>query len=74
MEILIALVERAGQFVSKADLHKRAWPRTTVDDSNLKVIIAAIRRAHEGAEPEKRFIATVSGQGYRFVAPVDVMS
>nr|WP_042674962.1 winged helix-turn-helix domain-containing protein [Methylobacterium sp. B34] len=74
LEILTALVERAGQVVSKADLHKRAWPRTTVDESNLKVNIAAIRRALEGAEPEKRFIATVSGQGYRFVAPVDVMS
>ncbi|MGV7030625.1 ATP-binding protein [Methylobacterium symbioticum] len=74
MEILNALVERAGQVVSKEDLTKRAWPRTTVDESNLKVNIAAIRRALEGPEPETRFIATVSGQGYRFVAPVDVTS
>lgn len=72
MEILTALVERAGLVVSKEDLNKRAWPRTTVDESNLKVNIAAIRRALEGLEPETHFIATVSGQGYRFVAPVDV--
>ncbi|RVU19117.1 ATP-binding protein [Methylobacterium oryzihabitans] len=72
MEILTALVERAGQVVSKEDLSKRAWPRTTVDESNLKVNIAAIRRALEALEPETRFIATVSGQGYRFVAPVDL--
>ncbi len=72
MEILTALVERAGQVVSKEDLNRRAWPRTTVDEANLKVNIAAIRRALEGLEPETRFIATVSGQGYRFAAPVDV--
>lgn len=72
MAILTALVERAGQVVSKEDLNRRAWPRTTVDDSNLKVNVAAIRRALAGFEPEKPFIATVSGHGYRFVAPVDV--
>lgn len=69
IEILTALVERAGQIVSKEDLTKRAWPRKTVDASNLTVNSAAIRRALEGSRPEKRFIATVSGQGYRFVEP-----
>jgi DNA-binding winged helix-turn-helix (wHTH) protein len=72
MEILTALVERAGQIVSKEDLTKRAWPTKIVDASNLTVNIAAIRRALEGSRPEKRFIATVSGQGYRFVEPVDI--
>ncbi|SFU91079.1 Predicted ATPase [Methylobacterium sp. 174MFSha1.1] len=72
MAILTALVERAGQVVDKEDLTRRAWPRTTVDESNLKVNIAAIRRALDERDPERRFIATVSGHGYRFVAPVDV--
>ncbi|KMO37227.1 hypothetical protein VQ02_13775 [Methylobacterium variabile] len=72
MEILSALVERGGQVVSKEDLTRRAWPRTIVDDSNLKVNVATIRRALEGSQPEKCFIATVSGQGYRFVAPVEI--
>jgi predicted ATPase/DNA-binding winged helix-turn-helix (wHTH) protein len=73
LEILTALVERAGDVVSKEELTRRAWPQTNVDDSNLKVNVAAIRRALGGSQPETRFIAAVSGRGYRFVAPVDVV-
>jgi predicted ATPase/DNA-binding winged helix-turn-helix (wHTH) protein len=69
LEILTALVERAGELVSKGELISRAWPDTFVEESNLKVNVAALRRTlGDGA----RYIATVNGRGYRFVSPVKV--
>lgn len=70
LEILTALVERPGELVSKAELEARAWPDTYVEQSNLKVNIAALRRALGEAPDGTQYIATVSGRGYRFVAPV----
>ncbi|QET04278.1 transcriptional regulator [Cupriavidus pauculus] len=70
LEILAALVERPGDLVSKAELMARAWPNTVVEDSNLKVHMAALRRALGDGQPGQRYIATVIGRGYRFVAPV----
>lgn len=71
MEILTELVQRAGEVVSKEDLVCRAWPDTFVEESNLKVNVAALRRAL-GDNPESpRYIATVRGRGYRFIAPVE---
>jgi DNA-binding winged helix-turn-helix (wHTH) protein len=71
LEILAALVERPGEIVSKHDLIARAWPTTTVEDCNLKVNIAALRRALGDGAGTARYIATVTGRGYRFVAPVE---
>lgn len=72
LELLIALVERPGELVSKGDLLARAWPDTFVEESNLKVNIAALRRALGDGPSGAQYIATVSGRGYRFVSPVQV--
>lgn len=69
-DLLTALVERAGDVVSKAELTARAWPTTTVDDANLKVNMAALRRVLESHDNATEHIATVTGRGYRFVCPV----
>src|SRR5713226_4941166 len=45
MDILIALVERAGDVVSQRDLIDRVWPNLTVDDSNLRSHVVVLRRA-----------------------------
>src|SRR6516162_11899021 len=71
LEILAALVERPGELVSKDELTRRVWPNTVVEESNLKVNVAALRRALREGQPGRRYIATVSGRGYRFVAPVE---
>src|SRR5215470_10912193 len=71
LEILAALVERPGEMVSKDELTARVWPNTVVEESNLKVNVCALRRALGEREPGCRYIATVSGRGYRFVAPVE---
>jgi predicted ATPase/DNA-binding winged helix-turn-helix (wHTH) protein len=70
MELLRLLVERPGELIGKADLIRQAWPDTFVHEGNLKVNIAALRRALREAGGEGPYIATVSGRGYRFVAPV----
>lgn len=72
LDILIALVERPGQLVSKAELFSRAWPNTFVEESNLKVNIATLRRALGEKSGDGRYITAVSGRGYKFVSPVQV--
>src|SRR5260370_21035503 len=64
-----ALVERAGGLVSKDALIDAAWPGQAVEESNLNVQIAAIRRAL-GTAPGGGWIETLPRRGYRFVGPV----
>ena len=72
LEILTALVERAGELVTKTELMARVWPDTVVEESNLKVHVAALRRALGDGQPGRRYLANVPGRGYRFVAPVNL--
>ncbi len=72
-DLLTLLVERAGELVSKQELISRAWPDIFVDEGNLKVNIAGLRRALGDCPAAPRFIATVVGRGYRFIAPVDAL-
>ena len=69
-DILAALVERPGEAVGKEQLIARAWPQTTVEDSNLKIQVSALRRALGDGQGGNRYVITVPGRGYNFVAPV----
>ncbi|MDH6265407.1 putative ATPase/DNA-binding winged helix-turn-helix (wHTH) protein [Rhizobium sp. SG_E_25_P2] len=69
LDILTLLVERPGEVVEKRDLLARVWPGMSVDDANLKVNMGIVRRALGESAPPK-YIATVVGRGYRFIAPV----
>jgi len=69
-DILLALVERAGQLVAKEELIARAWPDTIVDQASLRVHMAAVRRALGDNQTDDRYVATIPGRGYRFVIPV----
>src|SRR5712675_2261343 len=69
-DILAALVERAGEVVGKDELKSRTWPRTFVEDANLKIQVSALRRALGDGQGGRRYIATIPGRGYNFVAPV----
>ncbi len=70
MGILAALVERSGKLVSKGELIAHVWPDTVVEEDNLKVHIVALRRALGDGQAGRRYVATVPGRGYCFVAPV----
>jgi len=70
LDLLTALVERPGELVDKQVLVSRAWPTTFVDAANLKVNMGSLRRALGESHTTPRYIATVVGRGYRFIAPV----
>ena len=69
-DILEALVERAGEVVGKEQLIARAWPQTYVEEANLKIQVSALRRALGDGQDGNRYVITVPGRGYNFVAPV----
>ena len=72
LDILIALVDRAGELITKQELMARVWPNTFVEDSNLRVNIALLRRALRDGQDGNRYITTDQGRGYRFVAPLNM--
>jgi predicted ATPase/DNA-binding winged helix-turn-helix (wHTH) protein len=71
-DILAALIERAGEVVGKEELIARAWPQTFVEESNLKIQVSALRRALGDGQSGHRYIVTVPGQGYNFVASISL--
>jgi predicted ATPase/DNA-binding winged helix-turn-helix (wHTH) protein len=74
LEILITLLERPGELVSKEELIARAWPSTHVVEGNLKFQVGALRRALREGQEGRRFLQTNPGRGYRFVGDVAVES
>jgi predicted ATPase/DNA-binding winged helix-turn-helix (wHTH) protein len=70
LDILIALVERPGEVVSRRDLIKRVWPDVTVEETNLRVHVAGLRKALGDGQDGARYITNVPRRGYCFVAPV----
>jgi TolB-like protein/Tfp pilus assembly protein PilF len=68
--LLRVLVERAGAPVPKDALIEAAWPGLAVEESNLTVQIAALRRVFEAEPGGDLWIQTLSRRGYRFVGPV----
>src|SRR3982074_3326553 len=67
--LLRLLVERAGTPVSKDALIEAAWPGLAIEDSNLTVQIAALRRAFEEGAGGANWIETLPRRGYRYIGP-----
>jgi TolB-like protein len=70
LQILGVLVERPGDLVSRDKIMTAVWPGTVVENSNLPVQIAALRRVLDDGRAERSCIQTVPGRGYRFTAAV----
>jgi Transcriptional regulatory protein, C terminal/NB-ARC domain len=70
LDILAALVERAGETISKEELIARVWPDTVVEGAALRVHVAALRKALGDGRAGRRYIANHPGRGYAFIAPV----
>jgi predicted ATPase/DNA-binding winged helix-turn-helix (wHTH) protein len=70
LDILIELLARAGEVVSKTELMSVAWPNVHVGEANLRVHIGALRKAIGDHGNRARFIENVPGRGYCFVAKV----
>ena len=76
MDVLILLVERRRQLVSRADIVERLWGKDVfVDvDTGVHTAIRKIRQALGDSISAPAFVETVPSKGYRFVADVDVVS
>jgi predicted ATPase/DNA-binding winged helix-turn-helix (wHTH) protein len=70
LDVLIVLVEQAGQIVGHRELIARVWRDLVVDSGSLRTQITGLRKALGDGEGSARYIATVPGRGYCFVAPV----
>ncbi len=73
LDVLGVLVERAGELVSRDQIIAAGWPATVVEDNNLNMQIAALRRVLDEGRAQS-CIQTIPGRGYRFVVPVTVLT
>lgn len=73
-DVLLYLVERPGQLLDKSAIMNAAWPNVFVEEGNLTQCIYKLRRALGESATGDRFILTVPGRGYQFIAPVRVLN
>jgi DNA-binding winged helix-turn-helix (wHTH) protein len=69
-DLLLALVEQAGQLITKEALSARLWPNIAVEEATLRVHVAALRKALRDGQEGRRYIANIAGRGYAFVGEV----
>jgi predicted ATPase/DNA-binding winged helix-turn-helix (wHTH) protein len=70
LDILIALLSRPNEVVGKSDLLAQVWPDVTVEEGSLRFQIANLRKALGDGKDGARYITTLTGRGYCFVAPI----
>jgi len=70
LDVLSVLVERPGELVTKEEIMAAVWRRSVVENANLTVQIAALRRVLDQDRPEGSCIQTVAARGYRFLPAV----
>ncbi|MEY4512069.1 MAG: hypothetical protein RLZZ450_4191 [Pseudomonadota bacterium] len=70
LRLLSALVEDAGQLVTKAALIERVWDDRAVSENVITVAMVRLRRLLGDDANERKFVVNVHGRGYRFVRPV----
>lgn len=73
-DTLLALLDQHGEVLSKAALMSVVWPNLVVEENNLNQAISSLRKALGDTKSESRFILTIPGRGYSFVAPVEALA
>jgi DNA-binding winged helix-turn-helix (wHTH) protein/tetratricopeptide (TPR) repeat protein len=73
-QLLLLLIEAAGDVVSKETLAAKVWPESTVTDGNLSQHIYLLRQTLGERAKDRSYIMTVPGKGFRFAAPVAMTS
>ena len=74
LDLLLLLVQMRGRLVEKDELMKEIWPNTIVEENNITVSISILRKTLGEGRAGRQFIETVPGRGYRFIAPVKIVS
>jgi DNA-binding winged helix-turn-helix (wHTH) protein len=74
MDLLMLLVERRGQLVTRGDIVDRLWGKDVFVDveTGVNTAISKLRQALHDSPNVAAFVETVPGRGYRFIAPVEV--
>src|SRR3954454_10414748 len=70
LDTLIALVSRPNQAISKQEMLAEVWPDVRVEEGSLRFHIAGLRKALGDGKDGARYIRTLAGRGYCFVAPI----
>jgi Tol biopolymer transport system component/DNA-binding winged helix-turn-helix (wHTH) protein len=70
LDVLIMLVQNRGRLIDKDELLSQIWAGNAVEESNLAHCIFSLRKVLNDSPKEHRYIATIAGRGYQFVAPV----
>jgi predicted ATPase/DNA-binding winged helix-turn-helix (wHTH) protein len=74
MVLLEVMLESPGRLCSREELVSRAWPRTLVEETSLRVHISALRRVLRDGQADARYITNAPGRGYAFVDEVRVIT
>jgi DNA-binding winged helix-turn-helix (wHTH) protein len=74
LDILIVLISKPNEVVSKKDLMSRVWPDVMVEESSLRFHMAGLRKVLGDGKDGARYITTLIGRGYCFVAPISAGS
>src|SRR5947199_10717396 len=74
LDILIALVSAPNEVLSKKDLMSQVWPDVTVEEGSLRFHMASLRKALGDGKDGARYVTTLAGRGYCFVAPISRVS
>ena len=69
-DLLLLLVESRGRDLTKEEILERIWPGQILEESNLTVNISAVRRALGEKASNPRYLVTIPGHGYRFIANI----
>jgi TolB-like protein/DNA-binding winged helix-turn-helix (wHTH) protein/predicted Zn-dependent protease len=72
-DLLLILIEAAGSLRSRDELVRAAWPGSVIEEHGLTVCMSALRKALGETEEKPRYVETVRGHGYRFIAPVKLV-
>src|SRR5258708_10908630 len=67
-DLLLVLAQNGGNLLTKDELLETVWPGQILEEANLTVTMSAVRKALGEKAAQRRFIVTIPGRGYRFVA------
>jgi DNA-binding winged helix-turn-helix (wHTH) protein len=71
VDLLVLLLERPGELLTRDEIQRRLWPDSNVEfDHSLDVLVSRLRAVLGERSPQPRYIETVPRKGYRFIAPV----
>ena len=76
MDLLIILVESRGHLLTRGEIVDRLWGKDVFVDveTGVNTAVSKVRQALKDSPDHPVFVETVPGRGYRFIAPVDVIS